>query len=305
MENDKYVNNNSLKEIDCTLLLVRGAVIEEDLDSLKKKLDGYFENYQNVEITEENLKEAKESKAFLNKLKTSLEDRRKAIKSDYMIAYNEMEFKYKESTASLDALLSKFEKEIKEIETAQKEEKKISIMDIIDREIEQAPNEFKDYLKKFVFYKDEFLLTKWSANKIIIDIRTAVNDIVSNVSSLLTTYPDKRDLVLMLYQDKRSITAVMDKMNSFMPPKPPVRPIVEMPGFKQQPVDIGQVENGQTLQQNPASNIEQPAFTPQPEGQTLMQGTIIVQGTRDQLNYAVSTLRNAGIKIKILDKKEI
>lgn len=76
--------------------------IEFNFDELKAELVTRLEKYQNLTFTEETVKEAKETKAGLNKFKEAIETRRKEIKKLCLKPYEDFESKVKELTKLID-----------------------------------------------------------------------------------------------------------------------------------------------------------------------------------------------------------
>lgn len=76
--------------------------IDFNFDELKAELVNRLEKYQNLAFTEETVKEAKETKAGLNKFKEAIETRRKEIKKLCLKPYDEFEIKVKELTKLID-----------------------------------------------------------------------------------------------------------------------------------------------------------------------------------------------------------
>lgn len=76
--------------------------IEFNFEELKTELSKNLEKYKNLTFTEETIKEAKETKANLNKFKEAIETRRKEIKKLCLKPYEDFEAKVKELTGLID-----------------------------------------------------------------------------------------------------------------------------------------------------------------------------------------------------------
>lgn len=99
-------------------LLLKSAEINlpqsiANLEALKAELQPKLEKYNNLVVTADSIKEAKADKAVLNKLKTTIEDQRKAIKKQYLEPYNVLENQCKEVVALIDAPITAIDKQIK------------------------------------------------------------------------------------------------------------------------------------------------------------------------------------------------
>ena len=95
----------------------------ENLEALKKELAPKLEQYSNLVVTEDSIKEAKNDKANLNKLKKAISDQRISIKKQYMEPYTLLEAQCKELDALIDAPIQAIDKQIKVFEEIEKNEK--------------------------------------------------------------------------------------------------------------------------------------------------------------------------------------
>lgn len=90
--------------------------IEFNFDELKTELTQRLEKYQNLIFTEDTVKEAKETKAGLNKFKEAIETRRKEIKKLCLKPYDEFENKVKELTKLIDEPINTINSQIQTFE---------------------------------------------------------------------------------------------------------------------------------------------------------------------------------------------
>lgn len=109
--------------------------IEFNFEELKTELTNGLEKYQNLTFTEETLKEAKETRANLNKFKEAIETRRKEIKALCMKPYNDFEAKVKELTALIDEPIKAISTQLQTFEDQRISAKKIDITDFYNSAI--------------------------------------------------------------------------------------------------------------------------------------------------------------------------
>lgn len=95
----------------------------ENLEQLKKDLAPLLEKYSNLIVSEDGIKEAKEDKAKLNKLRTAIEDRRKDAKKQILSYYTPLENECKSVVAMIDEPIANIDKQIKAFEEKYKSEK--------------------------------------------------------------------------------------------------------------------------------------------------------------------------------------
>ena len=98
-----------------------------NLEALKAELAPKLEYYNNLVVTEDNIKAAKNDKANLNKLRTAIEDQRKAAKKQYLAPYEILEAQCKEVTALIDAPIAAIDKQLKVFEEIEKNDKFTSL----------------------------------------------------------------------------------------------------------------------------------------------------------------------------------
>lgn len=114
--------------------------IEFNFEELKTELTERLEKYQNLTFTEETIKDAKETRAGLNKFKEAIETRRKEIKSLCMKPYNDFEAKIKELTGLIDKPILEIDTQLKNFEETRKTAKKQDIVDFYNYAIGDLAN---------------------------------------------------------------------------------------------------------------------------------------------------------------------
>ena len=112
------------KELNEIVIVKQLPVIEEQLKKISDEIDGKIKYALSLECNEDTKVEVKNVRAELNKIKTSLEDKRKQVKSAVMTPYNEFEKIYnelvKDKLSNADITLKE---RIDSIENEQKEAK--------------------------------------------------------------------------------------------------------------------------------------------------------------------------------------
>lgn len=94
-----------------------------NLEALKAELAPKLEQYSSLVVTEDSIKAAKADKANLNKLRTAIEDQRKAAKKQYLEPYTILEAQCKEVVALIDAPIGAIDKQLKAFDEKEKAEK--------------------------------------------------------------------------------------------------------------------------------------------------------------------------------------
>ena len=123
-----------------------------NFDQLKQELEISLVKYQNMVVTEDGTKEAKEDRAKLNALKNTIDTKRKEIKKEWNAPYIEFENKIKVLTGMIDEPIQAIDKQVKAYEQKVKDEKQA--------EIEAYFNETIGDLKELVPY-GKIHIQKW------------------------------------------------------------------------------------------------------------------------------------------------
>lgn len=174
---DKTENMNELQIVG-----LEEDVTKWDFAKLKEELKKSLSIYETTIYMDDNIKAAKKDRAELNKIKDTIENRRKTYKKEYMKSYNALEAQVKELTEIID----NYESEIKKV-----------IDDYTNREKHEKEAEVKAYYKKKAFplgkYGDadynKIFDSKWlnastSKKKYEEEILYAINNAVSDMSKI-------------------------------------------------------------------------------------------------------------------------
>ena len=96
------------------------AAVGFNFDQLKQELEVSLVKYQNMVVTEDGTKEAKEDRAKLNALKNTIDGKRKEIKKEWNVPYIEFENKVKVLIGMIDEPIQTIDKQVKAYEQAVK-----------------------------------------------------------------------------------------------------------------------------------------------------------------------------------------
>lgn len=116
--------------------------IQFNFQELEMELSKQLEKYNNITITEDDIKAAKVDRANLNKLKEALESNRKSVKSLYLAPYELFAEKIKKLTDLIEKPIQTIDKQLKEYDRVRKDKKVI--------EIQKIHNEMMGDLKELV-----------------------------------------------------------------------------------------------------------------------------------------------------------
>ena len=103
--------------------------IQCDTEGLAKYVESQIQKYDGLVFQESEIKDAKQTMADLNKIKTLIEDRRKDIKKEITQPYTEFETKIKPIVKRIDEVRGKIKTQVDEYEQRIADEKKKRICD--------------------------------------------------------------------------------------------------------------------------------------------------------------------------------
>ena len=190
MEN-KEINVNELIKIE------QLPKIYQQLDQINEIVLEKVNGLNEIQCTEENKQEVKNYKAYLNKIKTELENRRKEIKKQISEPYDKFNAYYEEKVKSvLDNGINQLTKKIDEIEKQQ-----------IDEKRQEVENFFEEYR---AFYHLESIVETLDAVPIKINLSNSLKSLkeetqaflikISEEIKVINKEPMNREEILLEYK---------------------------------------------------------------------------------------------------------
>lgn len=99
-------------------------------DEMKKQLALELNKYKGLVFSEEQITEAKKTRASLNKVATAIDNRRKEEKKTFMLGFEKFEEQTKELTKMVKNVSDEIDIQIKTFEDNEKQEKEVQIQEI-------------------------------------------------------------------------------------------------------------------------------------------------------------------------------
>lgn len=149
-----------------------------NFEELKQEITARTQDYKNVVVTEDAIKDFKGDRAKLNKLKKALDDARKDVKKKYNEPYLEFEKKVKELIAIVDEPIAVIDGQLKEFENERINKKQ--------QWIEEHFNSIErpDWLKLEQIEDKKWLNATVSENSIQAEILNIILKVKSDIDSL-------------------------------------------------------------------------------------------------------------------------
>lgn len=159
-----------------------GEVVFTQKEDLLNKANMIAEYLDNLEITEDNIKEAKKVLANSNKALKSLDDERKKIKKQYEQPYKQLEQDIKEIKEVIEISNDQFKSKIKDIEEAERINKLEELENLFNKGVEIA--DLEDVLSYEDWFKPEMLNKTYTIKKAKENLTLTLNRILSDIESI-------------------------------------------------------------------------------------------------------------------------
>lgn len=186
------------------------AEIGFNFDELKTELAERLDHYNNLVVTEDGIKEAKDDRAKLNKLRTAIDTRRKEIKKEYVKPYNEFEAKIKELTALIDEPIKAIDTQLDGYEEKRKAEKMKEIEEIYEAAVHDA---FHSIIPLERILDSRWLNKTYREEQIKDDIHAWTRRVGADLRVLDTVEPEYMAAVKEKYIETLDIDAAMNHLD--------------------------------------------------------------------------------------------
>ena len=199
-----------MNELQISVTLNSGSIVT-NTEELKEQLSAKMAEYENAVFTEDSKAIAKAELTGLRKLREAVESRRKEIKAQCMIPYNEFEKEVKELTAIIDKPIHLIDGQLKEMEVERVRRKKEAIEELY----QEVVTEVADYLPLNDIYDNKWENAGTSMKKIREAMEELVVKTVSEISIIKNNVSDARDEALRIYKDTRNLAKALEHINVY------------------------------------------------------------------------------------------
>ena len=187
----------------------RIGTIEDNLDAVEASIRKRVEEYGSMAITEDTVKEGRQSLADIRKEKTALDKERKEIKAQWMKPYLVFEERAKKIIALYDDPIEAINSQIKQYEALQKEEKRKKIQSVYDT----VKGEYGDWLPLEKIYDAKWENKSYSPKKIKEDMKRLFGQLEVSISTVQSLKSDYEEQALQVLKDTGSLQAAIGKIN--------------------------------------------------------------------------------------------
>lgn len=158
------------------------VIISGNFEEMQQELSNMMQAYAGLEVTEENLPERKKDVATLRKIKTAIEDKRKAVKKDYEKPFKAFEAECKKLTGIIDKEIDRINADMEVYDKKRIAEKR----KVIDRLYAENIGDYADYLPLAIIFRPQWDNKTYSESNIICDIQEAVLTVKTDLRTIDT-----------------------------------------------------------------------------------------------------------------------
>lgn len=158
--------------------------IEWNFEELKQQLQKSISGYTALVYTEDSIKNAKDDRANLNRLKKSIEEKLKGIKKIYMAPYSIVEEQAKELMKIIDEPAKDIDKSIKIFEEREKEAKRKIIREYFNLQSKCLGNLAEMIFSNLLFYNSSWENKSTPVSKHQDEIDKRIAEIATDIKSI-------------------------------------------------------------------------------------------------------------------------
>ena len=208
------------KSIIISAEVQKEGFIAHNFDAIKSAVEDKIKPYMGLIFQDEDIRDAKGTLADLRKMRTSIEDKRKAIKKQWNQPYDEFEAKVKEIVAVIDKPIAEIDDQVKDYQARKKEEKKTECEGIIEGILASIDD---DNDREFVTacgvtFDERWLNATTAISQVEKDVFDQVKKILGDASSIADVCEGDEMLTDLLVDYKRSkdLSAVLRRRKDIL-----------------------------------------------------------------------------------------
>ncbi|MGN1383427.1 MAG: DUF1351 domain-containing protein [Eubacterium sp.] len=261
-----------------------------NVDEIKPWIEKSISKYQGMVVTADSIKEAKDDRAKLNKLRNSIEDERKRIKREWNKPYTAFEKEVKSLVGLIDKPIENIDGQLKTYEDHRKQEKQADIQAIFD----ENANELKDLITLDQIANPKWLNASYNIGTIENEILAALDDVRGNRLLIPDICPDYEDYAMDYYLKTLDIVATKTEYEHY---KAAQEKITAERKAKEAAKQKALEEKTQIEEKaKEASNVQTVPKADQEAKEAIYQVDFRVWGTADQLQVLKTFLLKQNIK---------
>lgn len=187
------------------------AVIRCNFGDVKAKLSEKMAEYQGAVFTEESKSVAKAELASLRKTREEVEKRRKEVKAQCLVPYNDFEEKVKELLEIIDEPICLIDSQLKEMEAERIRKRHGDV----EKLYAECTGEWAEYLPLKEIYVKKWDNATTSLKQIEKELLAMAEKVASEISIISNTQSEVVEDALQVYQKSRDLGAALTLINTY------------------------------------------------------------------------------------------
>lgn len=181
-----------------------------DVEEAKQRITERVSGLENMVVTEDAIKEAKELRATLNKERTAFDSERKAVKKKFEEPLKTFESKVKEVLSIYDKAIENIDKQTKAFEEKRIAEKQAHLRELYEESI----GEYKDFLPFEAVKTPQWDNATYTDKDVQFDISSARTKIITDLEAIRALRSEFEDDVIQAYKRSGNQLSEAIKRNS-------------------------------------------------------------------------------------------
>lgn len=186
---------------------LRKQSISANFDETKAWLTENLEPLRTMAVTPESMSQSKQYRAAIRRVRDRIDESRKLAKAAAMEAYSDFEAKCKELTALCDEAANALDVQIKAMENAVKEEKRLRLMDYFAKVV----GDMAEWISFDDCFNPKWLNTTYTESTAQADMCAAVDRCRADLNAIRALGSEFETELLAEYRTSRNISAVLMK----------------------------------------------------------------------------------------------
>lgn len=187
------------------------AVIRCNFEDVKAKLSEKMAEYQGAVFTEESKSVAKAELASLRKTREEVEKRRKEVKAQCLVPYNDFEEKVKELLEIIDEPICLIDSQLKEMEAERIRKRHGDV----EKLYAECTGEWAEYLPLKEIYVKKWDNATTSLKQIEKELLAMAEKVASEIGIIRNTQSEVVEDALQVYQKSRDLGAALTRINIY------------------------------------------------------------------------------------------
>lgn len=194
-----------MNEISVIVEQTRG-IVTTNFEEIKRQLYIQMDEYRGIIYTEDTIKSAKETVAMLRKVKKAINDKRKEVKKEQMLSYEEFEIKIKEMEEIIDDVINPTVEQVSIFEEKAKTER----LEGIKKYFSDKSADVIGFISFNDIFIDSMLNASTSAKSIKEKFDNAIESVRKDIATIKSMKSEIETKVLDKYVEAKSLSACVN-----------------------------------------------------------------------------------------------